>query len=242
MIFGLIFGLILSQTHFIPAIPLILGSGLIAGYIASRKCKNGIINGFVCTFGIEFVIIILTIIIYLIKTMTNNSLHTSLYPILGHIFLSLIYLTTFGLIYGLIGGIGGHIRFEIRRFKDNKTGRNSENNGYLVCEKCGGYYKLQSGESPEFFEKCQCGGKLDYYKNIDENNFKDIDNNLSYNEEINNLLKEDSEESEEKSDVPTMFGFFNRIVFRTFLGYLIVMALFMFVGFIFAYLQMQNII
>ncbi len=39
--------------------------------------------------------------------------------------------------------------------------------GYLVCQKCNGYYKLQPGESPEDFEECQCGGKLKYYENID---------------------------------------------------------------------------
>jgi len=34
--------------------------------------------------------------------------------------------------------------------------------GYLVCDKCGGYYELQSGESPEDFDRCQCGGKLEF--------------------------------------------------------------------------------
>ncbi len=31
---------------------------------------------------------------------------------------------------------------------------------YLVCESCGGYYKLKKGESLEDFEACHCGGKL----------------------------------------------------------------------------------
>ncbi|AEG17290.1 hypothetical protein [Methanobacterium paludis] len=35
--------------------------------------------------------------------------------------------------------------------------------GYLICKKCGGYYELQPGESPEDFDSCQCGGKLEYY-------------------------------------------------------------------------------
>ena len=30
----------------------------------------------------------------------------------------------------------------------------------LVCENCNGYYELQSGESPEDFDLCPCGGKL----------------------------------------------------------------------------------
>lgn len=35
--------------------------------------------------------------------------------------------------------------------------------GYLICKKCGGYYEIQPGESPEDFDSCQCGGKLEYY-------------------------------------------------------------------------------
>ncbi|WP_414469569.1 hypothetical protein [Methanobacterium sp. ACI-7] len=38
--------------------------------------------------------------------------------------------------------------------------------GYLVCENCGGYYKLQEGENATDFDYCQCGGKLKYYKHI----------------------------------------------------------------------------
>ena len=32
--------------------------------------------------------------------------------------------------------------------------------GYIICEECGGYYELQSGESADDFENCQCGGSL----------------------------------------------------------------------------------
>ena len=39
--------------------------------------------------------------------------------------------------------------------------------GYLVCDKCGGYYKLQPGESPDNFgDQCECGGNLKYYTNF----------------------------------------------------------------------------
>jgi len=34
--------------------------------------------------------------------------------------------------------------------------------GYLVCKNCGGYYKLQPGESPDDFGMCRCGGELEY--------------------------------------------------------------------------------
>ena len=51
--------------------------------------------------------------------------------------------------------------------------------GYLVCEKCGGYYKLQKEESPEYFENCQCGGKLVYVDSLNEypNNNKILTDN-----------------------------------------------------------------
>ncbi len=35
--------------------------------------------------------------------------------------------------------------------------------GYLICDKCGGYYELQPGEKPEdFSNECECGGELFY--------------------------------------------------------------------------------
>jgi len=40
--------------------------------------------------------------------------------------------------------------------------------GYLKCEKCGGYYELQEGESPDDFDVCECGGKLGYVKSYPE--------------------------------------------------------------------------
>ena len=40
--------------------------------------------------------------------------------------------------------------------------------GYLVCESCMGYYKLQKDESLEDFDKCQCGGKLRYFDNLED--------------------------------------------------------------------------
>jgi len=40
--------------------------------------------------------------------------------------------------------------------------------GYLICEKCGGYYPLELGESIDDFESCQCGGQLRYVENLEE--------------------------------------------------------------------------
>ncbi len=36
--------------------------------------------------------------------------------------------------------------------------------GYLFCNHCGGYYKLQKNESPRDFLKCECGNSLEYCK------------------------------------------------------------------------------
>jgi len=44
----------------------------------------------------------------------------------------------------------------------------NDDKGYLVCEKCNGYYKLQAGESEEDFVECECGGKLKYHQDINE--------------------------------------------------------------------------
>lgn len=38
----------------------------------------------------------------------------------------------------------------------------------IVCDSCGGYYKLEQGESLEDFDKCQCGGNFRYLKNSKE--------------------------------------------------------------------------
>lgn len=50
-----------------------------------------------------------------------------------------------------------------------KNNRKEKHNGYLVCNKCNGYYELQPDESPENFEeRCECGGKLEHHKYLRE--------------------------------------------------------------------------
>ncbi len=60
------------------------------------------------------------------------------------------------------------------QFSDNST-------GYLVCSECNGYYKLQENETPEDFEKCECGSLLTYYESIPspESSLKFSSTNLS---------------------------------------------------------------
>lgn len=38
--------------------------------------------------------------------------------------------------------------------------------GYVICEKCGGYYELEEWESLDNFKGCQCGGKLSYTEHV----------------------------------------------------------------------------
>lgn len=85
-------------------------------------------------------------------------------------------------------------------------------NGYLVCDKCKGYYQLQEGESPADFESCQCGGRLKYttvnpgvaskeehpyyYSSDDEahQKLKDVLNGLDNQSYGNSLLEKIKEE------------------------------------------------
>ena len=64
----------------------------------------------------------------------------------------------FGFNFGIIGAVIGNI---IKR-RSQKT---IKDNGYLVCNKCGSYYKLNQGEYPEDYDnECDCGGKVEYKK------------------------------------------------------------------------------
>lgn len=38
--------------------------------------------------------------------------------------------------------------------------------GYLVCTFCRGYYELQEGESPDDFDRCECGHLLEYRSTV----------------------------------------------------------------------------
>lgn len=56
--------------------------------------------------------------------------------------------------------------------------------GYLKCEKCGGYYELQKGESPDDFQdKCECGGNLNYVESLDMNKPDETPKNASKNKD-----------------------------------------------------------
>lgn len=72
------------------------------------------------------------------------------------------------------------------------SGRNLNNSGgYLICENCKGYYKLKNNESPNDFSRCDCGGLLEYRKNIDNllkvPQILDVYDDVEINEDINNF-------------------------------------------------------
>ena len=59
-----------------------------------------------------------------------------------------------------------------------KNGHISPKEEGIVCDNCGGYYKLQKGESLEDFDKCECGGTLKYSKDSEEKKNSETDSLL----------------------------------------------------------------
>ncbi|MGB9980436.1 hypothetical protein [Methanobacterium sp.] len=39
---------------------------------------------------------------------------------------------------------------------------------YLICKKCGNYYKLKKDELPGSFSYCNCNGELKYYDSLED--------------------------------------------------------------------------
>lgn len=68
---------------------------------------------------------------------------------------------------GIMGFISGCILcIAFKNFTQNGAD-DIKTNGYLICNKCGGYYQLQLGESAnDFGDKCACGGYLEYKKEL----------------------------------------------------------------------------
>lgn len=60
--------------------------------------------------------------------------------------------------------------------------------GYLICQECGGYYKLEKGESSEDFVSCECYGSLTYVEDLDD-----------YSNENNKLDEDHSQDIKDKS-------------------------------------------
>ncbi|MGZ7209501.1 MAG: hypothetical protein ACXVHV_06465 [Methanobacterium sp.] len=73
---------------------------------------------------------------------------------------------------------------------DDLKNQRGNNNRYLVCNRCSGYYKLKDNEYPEDFIECECGGSLSYYQDIE------IDDIFQYPN--SNYVKTDDKSSKNK--------------------------------------------
>ncbi|WP_394700797.1 TIGR04086 family membrane protein [uncultured Methanobacterium sp.] len=154
LIIGVIFFLIVKRYDILSPTPIVFGCGFISGYIAGGKSKNGIINGFIGSLGYP---------------LTLQSLFFIYYPYLPikiPIFTLIVNTTIILIVCGLIGALGGLIGVNIKKPRNNG---NNAGQKHLVCDKCGGYYELQLGESPEdFTDKCECGGNLKYVQDLND--------------------------------------------------------------------------
>lgn len=63
---------------------------------------------------------------------------------------------------GLMKDLGGFLDKSSKKSSKNTIKPAKKNQKFLVCDKCGGYYQLEEGESPEDFSlECDCGGHLE---------------------------------------------------------------------------------
>ncbi|NYB52246.1 MAG: hypothetical protein HVN35_06790 [Methanobacteriaceae archaeon] len=72
---------------------------------------------------------------------------------------------------------------------------------YIVCEICGGYYRLLEGESLDDFDSCQCGGKFYQLEMDEESADLKIETSENKNLEFDNLIYETVEVDNEFSEV-----------------------------------------
>lgn len=72
---------------------------------------------------------------------------------------------------------------------------------YLLCQDCGGYYELEKGESPDDFESCLCGGKLEH---VDEVPVEKVGGTSKEN--IKEDLEDNIKEKEIKNEVDNDLG------------------------------------
>ena len=64
---------------------------------------------------------------------------------------------------GLMKDLGGFLDKSSKKSSKNMIKPTKKEQHFLVCDKCGGYYELQKGESPEdFSDECECGGHLEH--------------------------------------------------------------------------------
>jgi hypothetical protein len=75
--------------------------------------------------------------------------------------------------------------------------------GYLVCSYCRGYYELQEGESPDDFDRCECGSTLEFYQSRSQF-ISRIHNSDATNSDTSREYNEDNEGKDQKLDEVTI--------------------------------------
>lgn len=75
--------------------------------------------------------------------------------------------------------------------------------GYLICQECGGYYKLEKGESSEDFVSCECYGSLTYVEDLDDY----LNENNKLDEDLSLVIKDKPNDTQDTS-IETKFNEF----------------------------------
>ena len=140
-LFGFLFGINPGNIIFLYAV-IYLIAGFTATYLTEeKKIRYGIFEG--------LSILILTNLDTIISGFSMPSLST-------FIIASLLTI--------IITGIGGVIANKL----DNTLNNRELSERYLVCDTCGGYYKLKAGENPDgYSSECECGGNLTYERTFE---------------------------------------------------------------------------
>ena len=149
-----------------------LFGGLITGYLVADDYIDGAINGAIsATSGGLLIAIFLLYFMARIFGAYSSYGGTS-----GLVYASFIYVIAQFLVAGLfLGGLGGlagiflRDQIEIRTHGHSRINLKNKDNGFLICNTCEGYYKLQEGELPDDFDtNCECGGSLEHTKNVNQ--------------------------------------------------------------------------
>ncbi len=142
--------------------------GLATGLWIANKYLEGTINGAISA-AIATGIYLAVLVTFIYPTMFITQ------PV------EIILLWLVCVISGGLGGIVGiFIRKQTRKIQQSEIKSKEESpdsfvnqnvsqvKGSLICNKCGGYYELKKGETPDDFAQCQCGGELRFkpYKSI----------------------------------------------------------------------------
>lgn len=130
--------------------------GIISGYKGLEDYPDGIINGFL----VSFLLCVFVLVFFLISVSFHGSF--------GDYSLEKIIISLSAMLAaGAAGGLSGVIIKKLKKILFPEKADPRLGKGFLVCDKCEGYYELQPWESPDDFDKCQCGGNLEYHEYMD---------------------------------------------------------------------------